>query len=142
MTDVIPTKPDVVLKNWQFYAEGIKSIVEHSYPMTMIELYNGIMSGQFMFYTVFEDNKYVGCMMTSFSQVPQGVSQLSLNGGYLKPGTGNNVWFDAVKYIEDIARSQKINEMRFFTNRYKAYERKLKDKGWEIRQVEFVKEVV
>ena len=136
------TDTSVLINKWGHFIEGLESVLKYTHgDATLGEIFEKVLGGQYQLYIAFYDNKYAGLMTTRFEDHPQGDKFMNILHVYAEPRVPNDMWLQAYKEIEVIARKYGYDKMRMWTEREKGWGRKLKKEGWKPMYTEFIKEV-
>lgn len=136
------TDAKVLIDKFGHFIEGLESVLKYTHgDATLAMIFEKILGGHYQLWIAFYDNKYAGFMTTRFEDVPQGKKFMNILHVYTKPDVPSDMWLQAHKEVEVIARKYGYSFLRMWTEREKGWTRKLKKEGWKPMYTEFIKEV-
>lgn len=131
-----------IIENWHFFVPGFREILNHSDgEASEASILNDLYAGKLFMQAIFQDDKYVGFITGYVDEKPQAKKVLAITHMYLKIGITKDV-FEAVQVEMDVfAEKYKCDLIRFYTQREKGFQFKLKEHGWKQSYVCFVKPI-
>jgi hypothetical protein len=135
-----------VLKHWEFFGKDMQALydkyddkIEDSVEIAL----NDILSDNAWFFAGFEDGKYFGFTILQPIYTRKKEKILLIRAVYthreVKKSAGYIDTF--INFVNEHALKVNAEMLNFHTTRNKAFERMLKNKGWQVKKVIFEKEV-
>lgn len=135
-------EPSAVIKNWHFFIDGFRKVLEYvDGDQTEDSIFNDLMSNRLSMQVIFNNDKYAGFVTGRFDFQPNGDKNMFINHMFIKEGSSNEVFTDIQKEMERKAKDTQCKRLVFLTKRGKGFENRLKDFGYKIRYVELSKEI-
>lgn len=90
---------------------------------------------------IFHNDKYAGFLTGFIEEKPQAKKVLAIAHMYLKPELPKDVFNEVSNEMDKFAEKYNCDIIRFYTQREKGFQFRLKDLGWKQSYVCFVKPI-
>ncbi len=134
--------PVAITNQWSVFVPGFRQVLAYvSGEQSEASIYNDLASGRLGMLVIMVDDKYGGFLTFRLDRHINARAFFTMVHMHLKPGIDPDVIFTVQAMVTKLAKERGCEAMRFFTERDKAFERKLHDHGWNSVSVEMVKEI-
>ncbi len=148
---LIPIQPSGLSAEWPNLMPGVIKMLDYAGSETPLSrVYNDILTGQCVLWKGTIGGEYVGFVTTRIEKIPfeawqnpalPHVTNMIIAQLYIKPGA-YSVFTQGMEQIESHAKKLGCNEIRFYTMRDKAFEKRMSPYGWKPSYTEFIKPLV
>lgn len=129
-----------IVKVWKIISEGVREVIAHSLDDISLErVYNEVLSGELLLWTALIDDDQVGFVITKVRDIPFGKRLFVIHNIYLRKPLPGAMFMRGLSILEEYAKSQGCDSLRFYSLRGRALLRKLRRHGWREGYQELVK---